>query len=60
MSENYRFYEQKMAQKMDETRVDRPIDRPLRDQLEEILDVVRYCEAMWALEDRMDRQLGLH
>ncbi len=54
MSENYRFYERKMAQK----RVSRPMNRPLRDQLDEILSVVRECEARWALEDRIDRQLG--
>lgn len=54
MSENYKFYEQKMVEK----RVSRPLDRPLHEQLEEILSVVRDCEARWALEDRIDRQLG--
>jgi hypothetical protein len=32
--------------------------RPLRKQLEEILEVVRDCEARWALDDRMNRRLG--
>lgn len=54
MSENYRFYIQKMAEK----HVTRPLNRPLRMQLEDILEVVRECEARWALEDRIDRQLG--
>jgi len=55
MSENARFY----AQKMDQQRVGRGMDRALRTQLEEILEVVRDCEARWALEDRMNRRLGL-
>ena len=54
MSENYRFYLQKMAQR----RQGRQADRPLRAH-EEILGVVRECEARWALEDRIDRRLGL-
>lgn len=54
MSENYRLYVQKMA----EIQVTRPLKHPLRQQLEEILDVVRDCEARWALGDRIDRQLG--
>jgi len=55
MSENARFY----AQKMEQQRVARRVDRPLRPQLEEILEVVRDCEARWALENRMNRRLGL-
>ena len=55
MSENHRFYLQKMAQR----RQSRQADRPLRAHLEEILGVVRECEARWALEDRIDRRLGL-
>lgn len=50
MSENYRSY----AQKMTERRAAR--DRgPLRGQLDELMRVVRRCEAMWALEDRIER-----
>jgi hypothetical protein len=50
MSDNYRLY----AQKMTERRTAR--DRgPLRGQLDELMRVVRRCEAMWALEDRIER-----
>jgi hypothetical protein len=49
MSDNYRWYVQKMV----ELRVTREINRPLRSQLEEIFEAVRECEAMWALEDRL-------
>ena len=55
MSENYRFYLQKTAERRD----GRQANRPLRAQFEEILSVVRECEARWALEDRIGRQLGL-
>ena len=54
MSENYKFYEEKMVQK----RAARPLAPRLHKQLEEILSVVRECEARWAMEDRIDRQLG--
>ena len=54
MSENARFY----ARKMQQLRVARFAYRPLSKQLEDLLDVVRDCEARWALEDRIDRQLG--
>jgi hypothetical protein len=50
MSNNYRFYAQKMAE-----RLATPTRGPLRGQLEELLQVVRRCEAMWALEDRVER-----
>ena len=54
MSENVRFYQQKMAAR----RADRDLDRsPLRKQLREIFGVVAECEAIWALEDRIDRQI---
>lgn len=49
MSDNYRWYVQKMV----ELRVTREINRPLRREMEEILQVVRECEARWALEDRI-------
>ena len=49
MSDNYRWYVQKMV----ELRVTREINRPLSHELEEILQVVRECEARWALEDRL-------
>ena len=50
MSENYRWYVQKMVELV----VSREIEqRPLRNQLDEILEVVAECEARWALEDRL-------
>ncbi len=49
MSDNYRLYVQKMV----ELQVTRVINRPLRREMEEILQVVRECEARWALEDRL-------
>jgi hypothetical protein len=51
MSDNYRFYVQKMA----ELRAVREANRPLRHQMEALLQVVRECEARWALEDRIGR-----
>lgn len=50
MSENYQLYPQKMEQR----RV-RRIESPLRNQLDELLAVVRDCEATWALEERIER-----
>ena len=50
MSDNYKLYAQKMADRR-ETR-----NRgPLRWQLVEMMRVVQHCEAMWALEDRIER-----
>jgi len=49
MSENYRMYEKKMA----ERRAAREAGGPLSSQLEAMFEVVRRCEAMWALEDRI-------
>jgi hypothetical protein len=43
MSDNYRFY----AEKMDELRVDREANRPLLGQLHELFVFVRECEAQW-------------
>jgi hypothetical protein len=54
MSENVRFYQQKMAVQ----RAGRRLNQPLRDQLKEILGVVAECERRWALEDRIERQIG--
>lgn len=51
MSENYRFYVQKSA----EARTAREANRPLSHQMQELLQVVRQCEARWALEDRIGR-----
>jgi hypothetical protein len=53
MSENYKLYRQKMAERRNPRR-----SGSLRDQLMEIFDVVRDCEARWSLDDRMERRLG--
>ena len=50
MSDNYKFYAQKMADRQEAR--DR---RPLRRQLVDLMRVVQRCEAMWALEDRIER-----
>ena len=52
MSHNYRFYAQKVA----EAREIRS-NGPLRKQLEELFETVRWCEAIWRIEDRIDREL---
>ena len=50
MSDNYKFYAQKMADRRESR------DRgPLRSQLVELMRVVERCEAMWALEERIER-----
>jgi hypothetical protein len=51
MSDNYTLYVQKMA----ELRATREANRPLHSQLEALFQVIRECEARWALEDRVDR-----
>lgn len=53
MSENVRFYQQKMAEKRAACRV----DHPLAHQLREILVHVAECEWWWAVEDHAKRRL---
>jgi len=48
VSQNTRFYAQKMA----EQRAARDSEHPLRKQLDEILTVVRQCEMRWELDRR--------
>ena len=50
MSDNYKFYTQKMADRREARN-----RGPLRWQLEELRQVVQRCEAMWALEERIER-----
>jgi hypothetical protein len=50
MSDNYPLYVEKMAA----LRAIREANRPLRGQLEALLEVVRECEARWAVEERGD------
>lgn len=54
MSENYRFYRQKAT----ETRARRRAEGSLGKQLRELFDTVRWCERVWAIEDRIDRESG--
>jgi hypothetical protein len=54
MSDNYRFYQQKATQ----ARSRRHTDGPLAKQLQELFDVVRWCERVWAIEERIDRESG--
>jgi len=51
MSENYRYYAEKVAKKQGT----RASDHPLQSEIEELFVVVRECEAMWALEERIER-----
>jgi hypothetical protein len=50
MSGNYTFYVQKIA----DLRAARVANRPLRRQIAALFEVVRECEARWALEDRVN------
>ena len=50
MSDNYKFYAQKMADRRESRN-----QSPLRWQLVELMRVVQRCEAMWALEERIER-----
>ena len=51
MSENCRFYVMKMA----ERRLRLAGSGALRRQLDELFETVARCEAMWALEVRIER-----
>lgn len=52
MSDNYRFYSQRIAASRSRAR-----SGSLAGQLRDILETVRWCERMWALEDRLDREI---
>lgn len=52
MSDNYRFYTDKTASSRS-----RGHEVPLAGQLQDLFETVRWCEAMWALEDRLDREI---
>ena len=54
MSDNYRFYRQKVTK----TRAHRRTEEPLARQLQELFDTVRWCERIWAIEERIDRESG--
>ena len=50
MSDNYKLYAQKMADRQEARN-----RGPLRWQRVELMRVVQRCETMWALEDRIER-----
>ena len=53
MSENSRFY----PEKMEERKVQQEISDGLLRQLDEIFSLIQHCETMWALEERIEKQL---
>jgi hypothetical protein len=53
MSENSRFY----PEKMDERKAHQEISEGLGRQLDEIFSLIQHCEKMWALEERIEKQL---
>jgi hypothetical protein len=55
MSDNYRLYAEKATEARSRRRDG---DGTLRKQLRELLDTVRWCERIWAIEDRIDRESG--
>jgi hypothetical protein len=56
MSDNYRLYPQKMSeQKAARDAMSQPLRDQLRDQLEELYEVVSWCERIWKIEDRIER-----
>lgn len=52
MSENCRYYRDRMEAKRQARAAG-----PLGDQLAELMAVVRRCEHLWALENRIERSL---
>ncbi len=56
MSNNYRLYQKKMAEAR--SRRCGAGSGTLSKQLQEILDTVRWCERIWAIEERIDRESG--
>jgi len=54
VSENDRLYRQKVT----EMRARRRTDVPLGKQLQELFGTVRWCERIWAIEERIDRESG--
>ena len=54
MSENYKLYPRKVS----DSRYRRQTHGPLAKQLQELFDTVRWCERIWAIEERIDRESG--
>lgn len=51
MSDNYRMYPLKIA----ERRESQAVSAELQRHLDEIVETIRRCEAMWALEERIEK-----
>ncbi len=51
MSENYRYYRAKTAQRPGRSTVTLQMQR----NLDELFETIRRCEAAWALEDRIEK-----
>ena len=56
MSDNYRLYQQKVAEAR--SRRHDAVGGSLSKQLQEIFETVRWCERIWAIEERIDRETG--
>ncbi len=54
MSDNYRFYAQKMAELLAGRTIP---NSPLRKQLNELFQFVQVCEARWAREDSTEGRI---
>lgn len=54
MSDNYRFYRQKVTESRSRQRTGGPLSK----QLQELFDTVRWCERIWAIEEKIDRESG--
>jgi hypothetical protein len=52
MSDNCMQYPEKMREQK-EARAS--ASQPLRDQLEELFEAVRWCERIWAIEERIEK-----
>jgi hypothetical protein len=53
MSENSRLYPEKMVARRGQQEISERLGR----QLEEIFSLIEHCEKMWALEERIAKQL---
>lgn len=54
MSDNYRHYARKIAE---HRKLQRVSSHPLGRQLDEFMNLVRWCERVWAIEDRIEKTI---
>ena len=52
MSDNYRQYPEKMRE---QKAARASASQPLHDQLEELFETIRWCERIWAIEERIEK-----